>query len=124
MTTAQLLTTLVSRGVEFCAKGDKLCFRPAERLTADEVEHIRSHKAALLAILRAEGLVYRNPAADPRPRALCDRCGSSQHVDVAIHGGESLRRDCGQCHRFLGWPRWYGQTLQGSDGDMEAQHED
>ena len=41
----------------------------------------------------------------------CDRCGSTDYRDVPVHNGQSSRRDCAQCHRFLGWPRWYGQTL-------------
>jgi len=39
----------------------------------------------------------------------CDRCGSTDYRDISIHNGQSVRRDCGRCHRFMGWPRWYGQ---------------
>ena len=124
MTTAELLTDLVVRGVEFQAREDKLGFRSARPLSSADVENIRRHKGPLLALLRAEGFVYRNRDADPRPCDVCDRCLSTESVDVPIHGGQSLRRDCVQCQRFLGWPRWYGETLQGSDGDMEARHED
>ncbi len=45
-----------------------------------------------------------------RVLAACDRCGSTDYVDVPIHNGNSKRRDCVRCHRFLGWPRWYGRT--------------
>jgi hypothetical protein len=124
MTTAELVTALVSRGVELRAKGDKVCFRPADRLTEDDIDQIRRHKWALLGLLRAEGRHYVNPAADPRPRDVCDRCGGKNHHEAPIHGGQSLRRDCGHCHRFLGWPRWYGQDVPGSDCDTEARHED
>ena len=36
------------------------------------------------------------------------RCGSRHYVDVPIHNGESLRRDCAACRRFIGFPLWYG----------------
>jgi hypothetical protein len=39
----------------------------------------------------------------------CDRCGSAEFLDTLIHNGESTRRDCGRCHRFMGWPAWKGQ---------------
>lgn len=115
MTTAELLTDLIARGVEFRARGDRLAFRPMDRLTHADVENIRCHKRALLGLLRAEGFIYENPDADPRPRAVCDRCGSDAHVDTTIHEGQSHRRDCARCHRFLGWPRWYGQALSPAD---------
>ena len=74
-------------------------------------------KGQLLALLRAEGLVCRHPAADPRPLEACDRCGSTDYVDVTIHNGWSLRRDCTRCHRFLGWPNWRGISFTFRDGD-------
>lgn len=46
------------------------------------------------------------PFADPTPRDECERCGGRQMVDVKIHGGASLRRDCAICGRFNGWARW------------------
>jgi hypothetical protein len=115
MTTAELLTDLVVRGVEFQARDDKLRFRSPQPLAAADLENIRRHKAPLLALLRGEGIVYQNRAADLRPIDECDRCGSTDHVDVSIHGGASLRRDCAFCHRFLGWPRWYGRVVLDSD---------
>ena len=115
MTTAELLSDLISRGVEFQAHGEKLRFRPTSRLTPADVDNIRRHKAALLGLLRAEGLVYRHPAADPRPLDVCDRCGAAAYTDTPIHSGQSLRRDCGRCRRFMGWPRWYGQTIDNTN---------
>jgi hypothetical protein len=34
------------------------------------------------------------------------RCGSTTTVDVPIHSGKSVRRDCG---RFVDFPVWYGK---------------
>lgn len=47
------------------------------------------------------------PATSAEP--VC-RCGSTTWRDVPIHGGQSIRRDCGQCQRFIEFPVWYGQT--------------
>ena len=111
MNAADLLTTLVARGVEFRAHGDELRFRPLEQLSPVDLKNLREHKATILRLLRSEGIVYGNRFADPRPMTTCDRCGSTTYLDVPIHGGWSIRRDCGRCTRFLGWPRWYGRTL-------------
>jgi hypothetical protein len=46
-------------------------------------------------------------------RQVCDRCGSRVVVDVPIHEGESRRRDCRRCGRFLGWPKWQGRDSIG-----------
>ncbi|HEX4129735.1 MAG TPA: hypothetical protein VHZ24_06810 [Pirellulales bacterium] len=38
----------------------------------------------------------------------CRRCGSCDTIDVPIHDGQSLRRDCARCNRFIDFPLWYG----------------
>lgn len=119
MTTAELLSDLISRGVEIQAHGAKLRFRPTDRLTATDLDRIRQHKPALLALLRAEGRVH--PASDVRPLGRCDCCGSDDVADIAIHDGQSRRRECRRCERFLGWPRWYGRQ---SDPRPANQDED
>lgn len=111
MTTTDLLTQLNSRGIELVAAGAKLRFHPVDRLTQFDLENLREHKATILRLLRSEGIVYGNRFADPRPMTTCDRCSSTTYRDVPIHGGWSIRRDCGRCSRFLGWPRWYEKTL-------------
>lgn len=42
----------------------------------------------------------------------CPRCGTTGHKDVAIHGGQSVRRDCSRCGRFLEFPVWYGRRKE------------
>jgi hypothetical protein len=44
-------------------------------------------------------------------KPLCP-CGSTRYVDTPIHGGQSLRRNCLQCGRFLGFPVWYEQRQE------------
>lgn len=43
-----------------------------------------------------------------KAKPIC-RCGSTTWRDVPIHGGRSVRRDCGRCGRFLDFPVWYGK---------------
>jgi len=52
----------------------------------------------------------------PRPRAQrihgqCKRCGATRYYDVPIHGGQSTRRDCARCDRFIEFPIWHGKIL-------------
>jgi hypothetical protein len=37
-------------------------------------------------------------------------CRHSKFQDIPIHGGQSTRRDCARCGRFIEFPIWYGQT--------------
>lgn len=43
---------------------------------------------------------------------LCPRCGGDTFTDVVLedapHNGETIRRDCAQCNKFVRWVRWYG----------------
>jgi hypothetical protein len=55
------------------------------------------------------------PSAPPASSAVipspapCPRCGSRELVEVEIHGGQSTRIDCRECHRFVRFGRWYGR---------------
>ena len=46
-----------------------------------------------------------------KPLPGCCTCGSKERVDVPLHGGASVRRDCGQCGKFLEHAVWYGKRL-------------
>ena len=58
-----------------------------------------------------------DPATEPTPvvipkapaKPVC-RCGATNWRDVPIHGGKSIRRDCGRCGRFVDFPVWYGKA--------------
>jgi len=45
--------------------------------------------------------------AAPRP-GECRRCRSTAVRDVPIHNGQSVRRDCAVCARFVGFMLWSG----------------
>lgn len=117
MTPATLLSDLTARGMEFWAHGDKLRYRPVDRMTSEELNAIRQHKEAILALLRRippfgmDATSTAEPAPvinlETREEAVC-RCGSTAWMDTPIHEGQSIRRDCRRCGRFLGFPKWHG----------------
>lgn len=39
------------------------------------------------------------------------KCGSQMFLDIAIHNGKSIRRDCAECGRFRSFPIWNGLIL-------------
>jgi hypothetical protein len=91
-----LLSELRSRGVKIGAQNGLIWYEPKSSVDADLLDRLRQHKPTLLALLRADA-----------PR--CGRCGTREFVDVSIHGGRSVRRDCAGCGRFLDFSVWYGK---------------
>ncbi len=83
---------------------------PQAALTPDIVARLKTHKAELLALLRPAPAVKAQPMPTVKPTAkpIC-RCGSAVWRDVPIHNGQSVRRDCAGCGRFLDFPIWYGK---------------
>lgn len=49
------------------------------------------------------------PLVVEEPALIC-RCGSKRFRDFTIHDGQSIRRDCALCRRFVAFIRWYGVT--------------
>ena len=86
---------------------------PKDALTPDLLSRLKAQKADLLAMLRPAASGSPSPGADAqraaqKPTGPICRCGSTTWRDVPIHGGQSVRRDCGHCGRFLEFPVWYG----------------
>jgi len=105
---ADLLAECDAHGVRLLLAGDGglTIDAPHEALTPDLLGRLKAHKAELLALLRPA------PATDAptiRAKAVC-RCGGTTWQDVPIHGGQSVRRDCGRCRRFINFPVWHGKT--------------
>lgn len=115
---ADLLVNCEARGIRLSLASDGALTidAPQDALTPDVLDRLKAHKANLLTLLlRASGFDADNaPAAEPVPAALVGltkevcRCGSTKWRDVPIHDGQSVRRDCGRCGRFINFPVWYG----------------
>ena len=85
---------------------------PQGVLTPDLVDRLKARKADVLAMLRptlAAAPALPVATGDAPTTPVCP-CGSTTWRDVPIHGGQSVRRDCGRCGRFLDFPVWYGNT--------------
>jgi hypothetical protein len=81
---------------------------------------LKAHKAELLTLLRPRPDFDVDNAPDAEPAPIIDkattakvgcRCGSTTWRDVPIHGGQSKRRDCGRCGRFVEFVQWYGNRI-------------
>ena len=55
MTPLELLTVLRRRGLDFRTDGDRLFVAPSSALAPDDAASLRQHKAALIALIDAEG---------------------------------------------------------------------
>jgi DNA polymerase-1 len=73
-----LLADLAAQGIEFKAEGDRLRFHPRKRVTPDQVQQLKIHKAELLALLEdrekgpartghVEGCFSPTPACEETP---------------------------------------------------------
>ena len=118
MSAAQLLADLERRGIRLDADGERLLFHPRSALTPDLLDRLKAHKAELLTLILRGSIfdIDSAPDAGPAPnidhatatKTMC-RCGSTTWCDVPIHDGQSKRRDCGRCRRFIEFPIWYGK---------------
>jgi len=66
----ELLATLTAMGVELEANGQRLCFRPREKVTADLAARMKVHKAELLTLLQRREIASPTPLLGPRPLPL------------------------------------------------------
>lgn len=46
----------------------------------------------------------------PSAEGPCWKCGHAAHVDIEIHGGQSVRRDCKACGATWDFVKWYGEA--------------
>jgi len=109
---AELLADCDARGIRLHPAGDGglTIDAPRAALTPEMLARLKAHKADLLTLLRPVPDVALAPPTPTKP--IC-RCGSTAWRDVKIHNGQSIRRDCGHCGRFLEFPVWYEKgTLQ------------
>ncbi|MGE3809060.1 MAG: hypothetical protein AB7K24_30725 [Gemmataceae bacterium] len=81
---------------------------PRDALSPELLERVRTHKAELFEQLGAKAPHEQKRSARPGPAKPVCRCGSSAWREVAIHDGQSTRRDCARCGRFVDFSHWYG----------------
>ena len=79
MKAAALVGDLQARGVTLVPEGDKLRVRPVSRLSAEELEALREHKAEVLAFLSAPS------RPDPDPPRAPDATARREPVTGAPH---------------------------------------
>ena len=111
---ADLLTDCDGHDIRLAlaADGNLEIDAPPDTLSPELLSRLKAYKADLLAMLGPA------PEVDPAPLVATEievaapkipicRCGSTTWRDVPIHGGQSVRRDCGGCGRFVDFPNWY-----------------
>jgi hypothetical protein len=59
----------------------------------------------------AQAIVVHSLANQEPDGPKCTRCGSTDRVEVPIHAGRSIRRDCGKCGFPCGHSVWYGKPV-------------
>jgi hypothetical protein len=88
-----LLAKLAAADVRLSLRGIRIVVdAPNEALTPDLIDSIKEHHAVLQEHLRLHG--------------PCSRCCSEDYIDVPIHDGRSMRRDCACCHQTKGFSVW------------------
>lgn len=93
---------------------------PQGAVTPEIVARLKTHKTELLAVLRQSNETVAimpiaiQKASPTSGKALC-RCGATERRTVPIHNGQSLRRDCGRCGRFVEFLVWYGKDTGQND---------
>jgi hypothetical protein len=117
---AKLLTDCDAHGIHLAVADDGglAIDAPRDVLTPGFVDRLRVHKAELLTLLRPSPSIpgqqktatkeENGSASATAAKPVC-RCGSTTWRDVPIHGGQSIRRECGWCRRFIDFPVWYGK---------------
>lgn len=108
MSSDDLVADLTARGVTIVATSGRLRFHPMSLITSDDLHQLQLNKQAILNYVQSDENERMNPFARITPSSRCDLCSSPEFLEVSIHDGESLRRECARCGRFMGWPLWYG----------------
>ena len=112
MNADELLADLARRGIRLESCGERLRYSPRSAVTPDLVERLTTHKAELLVWLQSPTDPSPAPttAKEDAPATPICRCGSTRWLDVPIHNGQSVRRDCCRYGHFICFPVWYGKN--------------
>jgi hypothetical protein len=105
---AELIREAKAAGLTVAANGGKLVVsgpRPLQPLALRLLQNKRHLMAALATLDQL--------CATPQPALLagpvCRLHPQAGVVDVPIHRGQSMRRDCATCGRFIAFTLWYGR---------------
>jgi hypothetical protein len=74
-------------------------------------EHVRTSEPSAAIEAPAGEALEESDAAGDRGGA-CPKCGARVFHDVTIHGGASIRRDCGACGAFVQFLKWRGRPVE------------
>jgi hypothetical protein len=111
-----LLANCATQGIRLLptAEGGLTIDAPQDALTPTLTARLKAHKVELLRFMNAKpdvaAAIPALPTTDAAgPTTAVCRCGSMIWRDVPIHRGQTIRRDCGRCGRFIDFPIWYGK---------------
>ena len=115
MTPADVIDRVEGLGIRIWTEGRSVKFSPRSAMPPELTEIIKAQKAAVIETLVARSSKpVREPAIpviQRKPVTIrCRRCGSDEYIDVPIHHGQSIRRDCAKCGRLIDFPVWYGKS--------------
>lgn len=82
----------------------------------EAMQVVAEHKPAIVhelyrqieADIEREAIQWVESLPPEAPAGPVCRCGARGHVDISIHDGATVRRDCAGCGRFQSFPLWYG----------------
>lgn len=93
-----LLAALAAADVRLSLHGNRIVVNaPNKAFTPDLIDSIKEHHQHLRDYLRLEG--------------PCTRCGATEHLEVPVHNGRSVRRDCANCRLTKGFSVWNPSPL-------------
>src|SRR5690606_36877874 len=116
---SQYIAFLEEMGIHLQAVDGQLKVTPAKLVGPGTIEVLKRYKAELLAAISGPSTASTSTDSHESRetsesvdahKPVCRRCGSDQYLDIPIHGGRSLRRDCAKCRRFQCFPLWYGKS--------------
>ena len=112
---AELLADCDACGIRLlpASNGGLAINAPQDTLTPDLLNRLKAHKSAILSQLQA--IPSATFAVTSAPAKSICRCGSTVSRDIPIHDGQSQRRECARCGRFLNFPNWYGNNTCHND---------
>lgn len=109
MTLMEALEILDASGGRLNLVGGRVNVVVGQEIPEAAWQALALHRDELASSLAAPREVPTTRLPPPAGADLCDRCGATETTDVVIHDGQSIRRDCARCGRFIRFSVWYGE---------------